>query len=408
MNDFLTALPWVAMLFVFFGMAILQWRVIGALNLAVQKTIQQIAPPAPVPVPAPIPAPAPASTPVPKLPLPAPAPLPLPAPAPAPHIPVPAPTGPFASAPVWFQWAVHEIGFQETGTNQGIERYIGLAHTGSLGDAWCAIFTNAALESSGIMGSRSPSSQSFRTNANFVQLAGPCLGAVVVFWRGTKTSGLGHVGFYRGEDANSIWVLGGNESDMVQIEALPKSSATFGLVGYWWPKTVPLPTTGAVLMPTGSPNVKVAPNTSAPASPAIAGVQTDITATMFGGQQSAYGGPIIDTNPGIALPFRFTGTRPRVRVTNKKLGLTTDCDIVDVGPWNINDPYWKTGARPQAESGTDLGQVGQPRKTNKAGIDLTLAAAEAVKIDGKGIVDWTFIDSNLAAVAAALQPPKVT
>ena len=48
-------------------------------------------------------------------------------------------------------------------------------------------------------------------------------GAIVVYWRGTKASGLGHVGFYRGENATSIWTLGGNESDMVEIAALAKA-----------------------------------------------------------------------------------------------------------------------------------------------------------------------------------------
>jgi hypothetical protein len=33
------------------------------------------------------------------------------------------------------------------------------------------------------------------------------------------------------------------------------------------------------------------------------------------------------------------------------------------------------------------------RKTNRAGIDLTLAAAKAIQIDGKGLVDWDFIAS---------------
>jgi uncharacterized protein (TIGR02594 family) len=316
---------------------------------------------------------------------------------PAPAVPI----GPFATAPPWFQWGLHEIGFHETGNNQGIDRYIGLAHTGAAGDPWCAIFANAALESCGITGSRSPSSQSFRTNAGFVQLAGPALGAIVVYWRGSQTSGLGHVGFYRGEDANSIWTLGGNENDMVQIEALPKSSASFGLIGYWWPKAVPLPTAGAVMMPAGSPAHVQTPPADVPSStPAPAadpsGIQTSITATMFSGPTSAYGGPIVDDSPGVALPFRFSGPRPRVRVTGKKNGVSVDCDIVDIGPWNIDDPYWQTGTRPQAESGADLGQTthGVPRKTNKAGIDLTLAAAQACGIDGKGLVSWQFIESG--------------
>lgn len=440
MTDLLTVIPeltpWLVLFFVFFGMLSLQWRIVSALDQALARLVPPAEPPAKVPPllqrpaagqggpggglipggPRPggpagptSPAPLPGGGPVPS---PGGPPAALPArPAPIPPPPVPAPpgpplTGPFGLAPSWFQWSLHEIGFHETGNNQGIERYISLAHAGSLGDAWCAIFTNAGLEASGVMGSRSASSQSFRNNPNFVQLAGPALGAITVFWRGTSpASGIGHVGFYRGEDANSIWVLGGNESDMVQIEALPKSSDSFGLIGYWWPKSVPLPTIGAILMPTGSPrSVQVAPPAGPASATKAASTQTDIVATIFGGPHSAYGGPIVDTVPGIALPYHFKGTRPRIRVTNKKLGLSVDCDIVDVGPWNINDPYWLTGARPQAETGIDLGQVGPPRKTNRAGIDLTLAAAEAIQIDGKGIVDWVPVDQNLAAVAAALQP----
>lgn len=395
MNEWIPVIPWLAMLCVFIGMGILQWRSISALSQALSLLSGKVvAPPAPVIRPA-IPAPAA---------LPPPATVNKPLPLPMPNIPVKVPLpppalnvdSPFGSAPPWFQWALHEIGFHETGNNQGIDRYISLAHTGSPGDPWCAIFTNAALESCGFTGSRSPSSQSFRTNPNFLHLSGPSLGAIAVFWRGSPNSGLGHVGFYRGEDANNVWILGGNEDDMVQIEALAKSSSSFGLIGYWWPKTAPLPTSGVVRMPAGSAtNVKVAP-----ASKTSSDVQTDIVATMFGNQPSAYGGQITDNSPGVALPFHFSGQRPRVRVSNKKMGLTVDCDIVDVGPWNTNDPYWTSGNRPQAESGTDT----TGRKTNKAGIDLTLAAAQAVQIDGKGLVDWAFIDPNLEAVAKALSP----
>lgn len=388
MNEILTLIPWLVLLLVFLGMCVLQWRVIGALDVALQKATPAARPVIPVPAPAPV----------------------VPIRPPTPVAPTPKPTG----TPAWYLWALHEIGFHETGNNQGIERYIGLANTGSLGDPWCAIFVNAALEKNNVPGSRSPSSQSFRTNPNFVQLPGPALGAITVFWRGSPSSGLGHVCFYRGEDELNVWGLGGNESDMVQIEAMAKSSASFGLIGYWWPKSVPLPAIDHINMPAGSPTSIKTP----PATPAIAPqeqtnvsvgtTQTDIIATIFGGQQSAYGGPISSTVPCVALPFRFKGTRPRVRVTNKKLGLSVDCDIADIGPWNLNDPYWETGMRPQAESGTDLGQTSAPRKTNGAGIDLNIAAAQNVQIDGKGLVDWAFIDPNLAAVAAALQTPKVT
>jgi uncharacterized protein (TIGR02594 family) len=321
---------------------------------------------------------------------------PVPPPPPAQITPqIPQPTIPAAPAPpklpvgppAWFSWAQHEIGFQETGSNQGIEKYIALAHCGSPGDPWCAIFANAALEATGTSGTRSASSQSFRSHPGFVQIQAPAVGALAVFWRGSRDSGLGHVGFYVGEDAEHVSTLGGNENDAVRIEALPKAGATFGLIGYWWPKSVTLPTGGAVAL-SAKTFEPVKPASAAPAH------QTGITATMFGGPKSAYGGAIDDNSPGVALPFHFSGERPRVRVTSKAASI--ECSIVDVGPWNVNDPYWQTGTRPQAETGTDM----TGRKTNHAGIDLTLAAAKVLQIDGKGLVDWEFVQGPLA--------PKVT
>lgn len=382
MADLLQIVPLIGLVLIILGLLWIILRLIGSLDRALERQ-QGVTSPAPVPQPVPVDAP----------------PKPAAVTAAAPAKP-PVPSGPFAAAPAWFAWALHEVGFHETGNNQGIDRYIGLAHAGSPGDPWCAIFANAALESSGVPGTRSASSQSFRSNANFVQLTAPALGAIAVYWRGAKDSGLGHVGFYRGEDATRVWTLGGNENDMVQIEALPKSSATFGLIGYWWPKGVPLPTGGPIMMPAGSPVSVQVPPTSDPAPGATAGaIQKGIVATMFGGQQSAYGGAIDDNAPGVALPFGFKGVRPKVRVTNPKTGASVDCAIVDVGPWLEDDDYWDTGARPLAEMsaqnhtpltrGPNKGKI-----ANGAGIDLTFAAAKAIAIDGKGIVEWSFITAS--------------
>lgn len=159
------------------------------------------------------------------------------------------------SAPAWFKWAMKELGTHEELGNRGpaIRRYIAAGKCGKEGDPWCAIFANAALESSNVRGTRSASSQSFRKNFRFVQIAGPALGAIAVFWRGRKGSGLGHVGFYRGERGRSIWTLGGNEGDMVQIEALPSAGSGMGLVGYYWPKDQPLPALVPIIMAENAP-----------------------------------------------------------------------------------------------------------------------------------------------------------
>lgn len=129
----------------------------------------------------------------------------------------------------------------------------------------------------------------------------------------------------------------------------------------------------------------------------------NITATIFGGsadadEKSAYDGHRIDDQElGVALPFRFSGPRPQVRVTNRANGKTVICNIVDVGPWNINDPYWEKGGRPQSESGIDL----RGRRTNGAGIDLTPGAARAIGIPGKGVVDWEFVGATQDPTAGA-------
>jgi Putative peptidoglycan binding domain len=119
--------------------------------------------------------------------------------------------------------------------------------------------------------------------------------------------------------------------------------------------------------------------------------QTGITATVFGGtgedERSAYDGHRIgESELGVALPFRFKGARPDVNVTNPANAKSALCKIVDIGPWNTDDPYWARGARPQAESGIDE----RGRKTNRAGIDLSPAAGRLLGIDGMGKVDWEF------------------
>lgn len=154
-------------------------------------------------------------------------------------------------SPPWYIRARAEIGTRELPGNRGpaIRRYIQAAHAGKEGDAWCAIFTNAMLESAGVKGTRSASSQSFAHSKDFKQLTAPALGCLVVYWRIRRTSGLGHVGFYAGEDNHGfINTLGGNESDMVRDEFMNPKGATFGLVGYYWPKDFPMPQLGKLVI----------------------------------------------------------------------------------------------------------------------------------------------------------------
>ena len=127
----------------------------------------------------------------------------------------------------------------------------------------------------------------------------------------------------------------------------------------------------------------------------------NVTATVFGGtselERSAYDShPITENEMAIALPDRFEGKRPRVEVKSDKG--TFVATIEDVGPWNIDNPYWETpGERPDAEthykdktaltSGPNKGRV----PTNPAGIDLSPGLARKLGVDGKGLVSWRFL-----------------
>lgn len=73
-------------------------------------------------------------------------------------------------------------------------------------------------------------------------LGRPALGAVIVFWRGSKAGTSGHVGLYVGEDAEAYHVLGGNQSNAITIVRLDKGR----VLGFRWPAKFPLPPGGPV------------------------------------------------------------------------------------------------------------------------------------------------------------------
>ncbi len=162
------------------------------------------------------------------------------APTKPPAVPVPAK----ATGTPWMTWAAKEVGFHEIGENQGLGKYTALAKTGEDGDPWCAIFVNAGLETSGVRGTRSAMARSFEHDPNFVKLDGPAFGAITTLWRGSPGSGLGHVFFYLGENDRGILALGGNQSDQVCRQYEPRNR----VVGYFWPKSVPLPRTGKIIV----------------------------------------------------------------------------------------------------------------------------------------------------------------
>lgn len=83
--------------------------------------------------------------------------------------------------------------------------------------AWCAAFANSVLGAAGIKGTGSTMAQSFLKFGTPINK--PTKGDIVVFERGARGSGLGHVGFVTGINSNgTIQVLGGNQSNRTSIE----------------------------------------------------------------------------------------------------------------------------------------------------------------------------------------------
>lgn len=72
-----------------------------------------------------------------------------------------------------------------------------------------------------------------RAWGSFGHSIAPTRGAIMVFWRKSRQSGLGHVGFYVGEDAGAYCVLGGNQSDSVSLAWIAKDR----FVAARWPNT---------------------------------------------------------------------------------------------------------------------------------------------------------------------------
>lgn len=86
--------------------------------------------------------------------------------------------------------------------------------------AWCAAFVNWCLVRSGKVGTKKLNARSFLKYGEEVKK--PQLGDIVVLWRDSINSGLGHVGFFIRETPSFIYILGGNQGDQVNISKYSK------------------------------------------------------------------------------------------------------------------------------------------------------------------------------------------
>lgn len=123
---------------------------------------------------------------------------------------------------VWFEEAKSLLGTKEAKGNPNNPVILDWAENldiGYPGDEvpWCGLFVAHCIGST-LPGEALPGNPlGARQWATFGEATTPKLGAVMVFWRESKRSFKGHVGFYNGEDNGAYQILGGNQSDQVSL-----------------------------------------------------------------------------------------------------------------------------------------------------------------------------------------------
>lgn len=90
--------------------------------------------------------------------------------------------------------------------------------------AWCSAFVNGIALEAGYEhfkeGFGSALARNWLHKGEIV--TEPQLGDVVILWRGSPSAATGHVGFFIRENETHVFMLGGNQSNQVNITAFPK------------------------------------------------------------------------------------------------------------------------------------------------------------------------------------------
>lgn len=149
---------------------------------------------------------------------------------------------------VWYEEAKGLVGTSEVEgkrSNQDIIEWAQKLDIDYKGDdvPWCGLFVGHCI------GATLPEEQLprhlllARSWKSFGEACEPMRGAVLVFWRGKKEGPFGHVGFYHSEDDETFHVLGGNQSNSVNVARISKKRC----LACRWPSTAKI-LTGAVVI----------------------------------------------------------------------------------------------------------------------------------------------------------------
>ena len=139
--------------------------------------------------------------------------------------------------PPWLAVALGEIGTLEApgdADNPRVVEYHSATAAGAAPDgvAWCSSFMNWCMLQCGIIGTRNKSARSWLKWSGGEVLKEPRLGCIMVCWREDPHAATGHVGLYLGHNKRGYYILGGNQSNEVNVRLEP----TRRVLGFVWPK----------------------------------------------------------------------------------------------------------------------------------------------------------------------------
>ena len=152
----------------------------------------------------------------------------------------PRPRGSSSVALPWLDEARRKKGLHEKRDNGLLRRWL-RSDGKTLGDPaklpWCGDFVETAIALTLPDEDLPANPYGARNWLSFGSTVPAQMGAVLVFWRGSRSGWKGHVGFYVGEDVTHYHVLGGNQSNAVTIARINKDR----LLGARWPDTAERP-----------------------------------------------------------------------------------------------------------------------------------------------------------------------
>ncbi len=154
---------------------------------------------------------------------------------------MPKPDRPPPELPPWYAIARTEIGVRELPGGADNPRIIEWLKCTNLGPkhwhdstAHCAAFACWCLQQAGLPNPKYAQARNFMRYGS--GLAEPRLGCLVVLWRKSPHSGLGHIGMYVSTTAERLVLFGANQRNQVCEALYPKSH----VLGYRWPPGAPL------------------------------------------------------------------------------------------------------------------------------------------------------------------------